>query len=303
MVNLFNLLPTMIRPGDIPLELDLNFYRLVNDDLTELNNEALTAHYHAYGREEGRLASPAAHRRGFTALVDSKADILEIGPFTKPTIRGPKVQYFDVMNRSSLLERALLHNHPTKDCPEIHFVSPIGDLGVVNKNFDIVLSSHCVEHQPDLVNHLRNVERILRPGGRYLLLIPDKRYCFDALLPESSLAEIIEAHRERRRTHTWPKVHEHRALTTHNDSARHWAGDSSDPHAHLRQDREQAARKEYEDSQGNYIDVHAWQFTPESFRSIIKDLQAARLTNLSVERVYHTPHGSNEFGAIIRKSI
>ncbi|MFC6792442.1 class I SAM-dependent methyltransferase [Methylobacterium komagatae] len=302
MANLFKLLSKIIRAGESSPELDLAFYRLVNDDLANFDDKALIAHYERHGRSEGRLANPAAERRGFIALVPEDADVLEIGPFTKPTLRGPRVHYFDVMDRAGLLARAVHHAHPTDDCPEIEFVSPTGDLNVVDRQFDIVLSSHCIEHQPDLVAHLQQVERILRPNGRYMLLIPDKRYCFDALLPESTVDAVLQAHREKRRVHTWASVREHRALTTHNDTARHWAGDSADPRGHLFSEREHAARVEFDESNGNYIDVHAWQFTPSSFRNVVATIRRTKLMNLTVEHVYDTPHGSNEFTAILHKS-
>lgn len=302
MANLYNLLPTMIRPGELPPELDLAFYKLIHDDLAPFDDEGLIKHYNLYGRTEGRLASPAAHRRGFLALVPTDENVLEIGPFTKPMLRGAKVRYFDVMDRAGLLERAAYHSHPTSNCPEIDFVSPTGDLAVVDQQFDIALSSHCIEHQPDLVAHLNQIERILRPGGRYFLLIPDKRYCFDALLPESKIDAVIQAHKEQRSVHTWSSVREHRALTTHNDTARHWVGDSADPNAHLLPDRERIAKLEFDNSQGSYIDVHAWQFTPASFRGIVESLRRAGLSNLAAERVYDTVHNTNEFAAVLVKN-
>ena len=302
MANLYNLLSRIVRADKPPPELDLVYYRLVNEDLAKFDDKDLIAHYKRHGRSEGRLASPAAHRNGFIGLVPENADVLEIGPFTKPSLRGSKVRYFDVMDRVGLLSRAVLHAHPTEGCPEIDFVSPVGDLNVVDRQFDIVFSSHCIEHQPDLVGHLQQIHRILRPGGRYMLLVPDKRYCFDALLPESDIDAVIQAHREKRRVHTWASVRDHRALTTHNDTARHWSGDSADPRSHLFQEREREARAEFDKADGGYIDVHAWQFTPTSFRSIIEFLRRKELVKLVVDRIYDTPHGSNEFTAILRKS-
>ena len=301
MANLFRILPCLINGKDLPPELDLAFYRLVHDDLAAFDDETLTAHFEAYGRAEGRLASPAAHRYGFMALVPADGDVLEIGPFTKPCVRGPRVRYFDVLDQAGLRERAALHGQPTETCPAIDFVSPIGDLSVVEGTYDAVVSSHCIEHQPDLVAHLRAVERLLRPGGRYLMMVPDRRYCFDALLPDSTVADVEEAHAEGRRVHAWRSVMEHRALTTHNDTGRHWAGDSADPGAHLRGDREVAARAEYEAAAGAYIDVHAWQFTPRSFKAVMTALADRGLTRLRCVRSYDTVHGCNEFAAVLAR--
>jgi hypothetical protein len=44
------------------------------------------------------------------------------------------------------------------------------------------------------ITGLQNVSKILKSEfGRYSLVIPDKRYCFDALIPETKITEIIEA--------------------------------------------------------------------------------------------------------------
>src|SRR5205823_10898481 len=106
--------------------------------------------------------------------------------------------------------------------PEIDFV---GALSEVKDHFGLVLSCHSVEHHPDLVRHLKDVENVLDSDGVYALVIPDKRYCFDHFLPESNLAEVIAAHHELRTKHTLQKVIEHRSLTTHNFVDRHWRGD------------------------------------------------------------------------------
>ena len=92
-----------------------------------------------------------------------------------------------------------------------------------------VFSSHCIEHQPDLVRHLQEVANLLEPDGAYFLLIPNKLYCFDHFIAETSVADVMLAHHLGHRVHTLASVIEHRALTTHNDPSRHWLGDHADP--------------------------------------------------------------------------
>jgi SAM-dependent methyltransferase len=301
MANLHRILGRIVEPGNPPPEVDLPFYRTVHDDLSGMDDATLSAHFEAHGRSEGRIASPAAHRDGLLGVVPRDEPLLEIGPFTKPVFRGANVSYFDVLDRRGLVARAREHGMPTENCPDIHFVSPTGDLSIVPPGFGNVFSSHCIEHQPDLAAHLQAVERILRPGGRYFMMVPDKRYCFDHFLPASTLDGVLAAHRERRRVHTFASVHEHIALTTHNDAARHWAGDHEDPRAHLFHERAAKARADFEAAAGGYVDVHAWQFTPQALRAIVDGLAARKLTGLGVERVYDTIHGNVEFAAILQK--
>jgi hypothetical protein len=62
------------------------------------------------------------------------------------------------------------------------------------------------------------------------------------------------------------------------------------------------AVNEYLDSSGDYIDVHAWQFIPSSFRTIMQLLFEMKLTRTLPIRVYDTPFGWNEFYAILKKT-
>jgi hypothetical protein len=150
------------------------------------------------------------------------------------------------------------------------------------------------------VRHLNQVADLLKPNGRYYLLVPDHRYCFDHYLLPSTVAQVLGAHLENRKVHTLSSVVEHRALTTHNDPARHWAGDHGDPKEN-RAGRIASAIQEINDANGAYIDVHAWYFTPQSFRQIITDLSATRHIPFSVQTMFPTRPNSNEFWTILQK--
>lgn len=56
--------------------------------------------------------------------------------------------------------------------------------GVMDETFDYVFSSHCLEHLADPVTALRNWWRILRPGGKLILVLPHRNlYEKKKLLP------------------------------------------------------------------------------------------------------------------------
>ena len=291
------------RSADIqlPPTLDLPIYRARNPDVAAFTDDQLRTHYAAHGIAEGRESNALATRKDFAALIPPKADALEIGPFYSPVLRSRQTRYFDILSQADLIARAKQIGVADPAVPKIDFISGTGDLSGIKLQFDIVLSSHCIEHQPDLIAHLRQVEALLREGGRYFLLIPDKRYCFDHFLPSSTAADILDAHQHAARVHSLRNVINHRAFTTHNDGKRHWAGDHGtylDNHP----DRVRAAVAEYQAHPGGYIDVHAWFFTPDSLCELLATLHALGLTRLTMERVYPTRRHAIEFWMVLRRT-
>jgi SAM-dependent methyltransferase len=283
---------------NFPPEFDPTIYRKRYTDLSHLSDDDLATHFVEHGMNEGRCASAIEGRTDFFSLISASLNALEIGPFNNPSVTGPRVKYFDTLSTVDLKKRAKEIGIDQSNIPEIHWISPDGDLSVVQELFDCCVSSHAIEHQPDLVRHLINVAGLLSPGGRYFLAVPDRRFTFDHFLKDSNIAEVIEAHHEGRQRHTLQSVIEHRALTTHNDPVAHWNGTHGDDE--IDASKIQSAIREFEETDG-YLDVHAWIFTPSSFRIIMMALFQLGLTQLSVERVYPTLRGSNEFYVILRK--
>lgn len=282
-----------------PEEFDAEYYRHNNKDLADFTRDRLWQHYCRHGIHEGRAGSPAARREGFVPFIDTRSPVLEIGPFFAPLLRGDHVFYFDIMDQEGLGARAVSIGR-SEQPPYIHYVSADGDLSVVDRRFGSIISAHCIEHTPDLIRHLQQVSNILLEGGHYFLVVPDKRYCFDHFMPESTIADVLEAHEERRTTHRLASLVEHYALTTHNDPARHWSGDHMIDNYECRiAPRAGAAVQKFRSSIDKYIDVHAWQFTPESFRGLIRVLREMELTSLNPVRIYQTPRNRFEFTAIL----
>jgi hypothetical protein len=287
-----------------PPNLDLNFYRNFYDDLRNFADCDLRAHWEDHGRDEGRLGSLAATRDGFVSILRNVHPALELGPFDRPVLPPAFTKFFDILSTQDLRRRAAeLPDRDPARVPEINYVSSVGDLSIIEKKFSLVFSSHTVEHTPDLINHLKQVEYILEEGGIYAALIPDCRYCFDHYLCPSNIAHILEAHIELRRFHKLSSIIEHRALTTHNNPALHWEGEHGVPDISDSVERINAAIAEWNISNESYIDVHAWQFTPKSFTENISIIKKMGLINLNILRIYDTPRGSNEFCIVLEKTL
>ena len=229
--------------------------------------------------------APVSDRQSFVELIAPSARVLEIGPFAAPMLRGPNISYVDVMSTNDLRARAIQLGLDPEKVPEINWVSSGSDLSVVRDQFNAVVSSHAIEHQPDIIGHLQQIGNLLLSGGRYFLLIPDHRYCFDHFFAPSSAQQMIDAHLEKRTVHPDSAVIAHLAHTTHNDAARHWLGDHGDPDEN-RAERTKMAIDALEASHGAYIDVHAWFFTPETFVNTMTSLSKRKHIPFTVGRMF-----------------
>ena len=252
-------------------------------------------------QQGAQLLAPVNDRQSFVELIPSTARVLEIGPFAAPMLHGPNISYVDVMSTHDLRARAIRLGLDPEKVPEINWVGTGSDLSVVSDKFNVVVSSHAIEHQPDIIGHLQQIGNLLLSGGRYFLLIPDHRYCFDHFFAPSSAQQMIDAHLEKRTVHPDSAVIAHLAHTTHNDAVRHWQGDHGDPDEN-RTERTKLAIDALQASHGSYIDVHAWFFTPETFVHTMTSLSKSKHTPFTVGRMFPTRENALEFWVILRKS-
>jgi SAM-dependent methyltransferase len=282
----------------IPFAFDPTFYTGKYADLSGFSAEVAIDHFSRYGIAEGRQGHPRGSRATFTNYISTFDKVLEIGPFCSPVARGQNVRYLDVLDEIQLRKRAKELGLDEKGCPEhIHYTGEIFD---INETFDAVISSHCIEHQPDLIHHLKGIAKVLRRDGSCLLYVPDKRYCFDHYIPESTVAEVIQAHHERRTSHLLRSVIEHHALNTHNDPGRHWAGDHEVEHGKVLTERIKDAINLYNTSE-KYIDVHAWYFTPRSFIDIMTTLVDCGFTELRPVECHSSLRNELEFFVAMKR--
>lgn len=286
----------VIRRSTVPFAFDANFYTTRYPDLQGIDEDAAAGHLLFTGIAEGRQGHPRGNRPQFIEYVSGFASVLEVGPFCNPAARGENVRYLDVLDEKQLRARAEALGIDASGCPErVHYV---GDILDIDERFDAVVSSHCIEHQPDLIHHLQGVARVLKAGGSFLLCVPDKRYCFDHFIPETTLADIIQAHSERRKIHNLRSVIEHLALTTHNNAHSHWAGDHGEQFPDGQANRVNDAIRTFNESE-SYIDVHSWTFTPTSFFFIMNALYELGFTRLKPVEIHPTLHNELEFFAVL----
>ena len=292
--------PLQLTRQALPREFDVALYRSLYRDLTRFSDEELRDHYERFGRVEGRRSHTLAGRDDFAALLSPGLEVLEIGPLLTPMVSGPHVRYFELFDKPQLIALANARGISPHRIPDIHYVSATADLSIVNDRFDAVLTSHVVEHQPDFLGHLASIRRLLRPGGLYFALIPDKRYCFDHFMPPSSVADFLEAHLAQRTRHTLRSQLNYAAFRTHNDVVRHWASDHGAQAPAASEIATTIAQHVRAEASGEYQDVHAWYFEPELFGPAINLLYELGYSEFRPLRLYPTLLNCNEFWVVLQ---
>jgi SAM-dependent methyltransferase len=251
-------------------------------------------------REESRL-----HREVISPQLGLAGLTLEIGPYFHPVVKGPNARYFDVFDTEELKKRADEDPNPivmSDTVPVMHYWDPHGDISIIPETFVEIFSSHCLEHQPDLVSHFEKVYDLLKPGGRYIAFVPDKRFCFDHFGPYSSVGDVLQAFAEKRTRHTLASLVNLIAGGTHNFPGRHWAGDHAEPdYISGYPDRVTAALEVFKSANGGYIDCHAWRFKPDSLAEICDVLYRLGRMRLRVVEIGDTRENTQEFTVIFVK--
>lgn len=135
-----------------------------------------------------------------TWIPEGAAEALEIGPSVAPMLQSNdslRVRYMESASTEEIRERAVLHGKDPNRVPDISFVydpeKTLQDV-VGEGSLDLVASSHMIEHTRDLLGHLKEVQKSLKPGGRYLLIVPDKQLCSDICRPAATLGDVMACH-------------------------------------------------------------------------------------------------------------
>lgn len=209
---------------------------------------------------------------------------VEIGPSHNPLApkkEGYKVHIIDHMSREGLVAKYKDHKVNLKNIEDVDFVwkgESYAELIGKRQFYDWIIASHVIEHTPDFIGFLKDCDSLLKDDGVLSLVVPDKRFCFDRFRPITGIARVIDSHLQKNVIHT-PGVAAEYFLNVvskggHIAWDRHHRADYKFVHTidHARDAIDQIRTK------GSYYDVHAWCFTPHSFRLLIHDLRDLGLT-------------------------
>lgn len=279
-------------------------------------------HYIKSGRELGLQCTRGQDLRKIfeTEILPSfSRPVLEIGPFIDPFLRGDNIMYFDVAPWSGLVKKATELDFIVSPNPvEITYVDGNGDLSSIaasnGEAHDLIVSSHVINMQNDMVRHLQSVSDLLTSGGYYVLFVPDKRFRIHRLVEETTIAEVLDDYYNERQTLTLRSVVESAVLqapTTDSYSSRR--GQSSSTARHLKSSDDPKLLESIRNALDTYqqlaldaspinYDIPQYHFTPQTLALMLDTLFIMKLTDLRVHQLYETQSGANEFSIVLTKS-
>ena len=239
-------------------------------------------------------------------FVDRLARGVEIGPSHSPIAPkrlGFRVTTIDTLSKEGLLEKYKNHDVKLENIEDVDFIwrgesypSLIGE----QKAFGWILASHVIEHMPDVIAFLKDCEELLSDTGVLSLAVPDKRFCFDYFRPISGIARILDSHHARAITHTPGSIVEFMLNAVSKGGQIAWSSSQIGDFKFLCDLPSVRAHFDQALNAPVNLDVHAWCFTPASFRLLIHDLNLLGLTTL--QPIQFFPTEGHEFFVALQKT-
>jgi SAM-dependent methyltransferase len=229
---------------------------------------------------------------------------LEVGPSHNPLVTksdGYNVKILDHTNRDGLVEKYSALNIDTSKIEEVDYVwsgkESMFEMIGKKQSFDYIVASHVIEHTTDVLGFLSDCQNLLKPKGKLILAVPDKRYCFDHFRGVTTIADAIDAYDQKRLSHTRGRTWDFLLNSVSMGGQSAWGvNDGGEFKLNYALDY---CKKLINDSnmKGEYLDIHNWLFTPESLELLIYDLRSIGLIKLEVSE--QMPTSGFEFFATL----
>ena len=232
----------------------------------------------------------------------------EIGPSHSPIAPrklGYNTKIVDVIDTESLKRKYEQLSVDTSLIESVDYVwkgEPLNELIDNSLKFEYIVASHVIEHIPNPIAFFRQCEKILSDNGILILVIPDKRRCFDFLRPLSTTGQFVQAYLENATTHSIQAIYDFHAGYVTSSDLHSWSSDEQ-KHDDLRLlNNELAAYQACKESikKKQYVDVHGWVFSPSSFLLIYRELRSLCLINIQLQTF--SVSSGHEFYAVLKKT-
>lgn len=245
------------------------------------------------------------------AFVESHVDvsstkILEIGAMDTPLYRPHEadIRFLDWYSTSEL--ESFLEGNPRRKADQVVDV----DFAIKKKRFstdvpekfDLVIASHVIEHIPDVVAWIQEIENVLTPSGRVFLAVPDRRYTFDIVRQETDAVDLIRCYDEDLEIASYYQILRDLYYYRPVRGEDAWS-DPSQLDGKVKEKRfplsvaMEKARRLAE----SYNSVHCHVFSFPSFSPLWADLLEAEMFKLRLMEIADVPERANEFHVLFGK--
>lgn len=244
-----------------------------------------------------RPTTPAGVREAIGSALHG--DVLEIGPGHQPfpTPTGTRVTFADrPLEGGRDANFPELVGHPHGPDADVELDLDVDGLrAFADGSFDAVIASHMIEHVANPIGALCEMHRVLRPGGRLVLLVPDRAHTFDAGRAPTPLGHLVDEHRRGVTVVDDDHIREfcaaiHAGPVIHPPEVRDW----HDP------DRLDAERMALHRRRS--IHVHCW--NPEEFAALVVGLAALDIAGWELVDLYvrdDLDDDGDEFGLVLAR--
>jgi SAM-dependent methyltransferase len=124
--------------------------------------------------------------------------VLEVGPGSSPFPVAPSTQVTYIDRRVEGGRDANwpeLKGQPHGPDPHLDLNIDVDRLDPIQDvSFDAVIASHVIEHLANPLRALQEFHRVLRPGGRLVLIVPDRSLTFDRMRQPTTLQHLLDEH-------------------------------------------------------------------------------------------------------------
>ncbi len=257
----------------------------------------------AHDAEQDRAIG--AFRPYLQGRVPRDRPAIEVGPSFSPLIPkrlGFQTRVVDHADQATLVAKYRGQVPDVDVIEEVDVIwhgEPLTDLLPAGDHAAIV-ASHVIEHAPDFLGFLKQLSALLAADGQILMIVPDRRFCFDAFHPLSDVAKVLADYRLERSRHSFESFY--RVSSQIRGGGELGWGQGAVPTVDYISGTPPnwlTTVEEMTDAP-HYIDNHENYFTPSSFALLIEETRYLGLLDLSIGTITRTR--GPEFLVILEKA-
>lgn len=262
---------------------------------------------------ERRLPTVIVRRRNLIKdfiSIKPSTKVLEVGALDIPTYTKHEccIKYLDYYDDAEF-ENFLNERRIKKESQNIvnidYCVKSKRFSKEINDRFNLVIANHVIEHVPDVITWINEIDKILSPGGMVFLAIPDRRFTLDYLRRDSNIVDFmksLDADLVKPDLYQILDFLYFKRNITPKDIIDGSVDQKLVEKSYSIQNALKRAQSILDNDKSVHANVHCNVFSFTSFAKLWGDLLANNLVSLKIFKAVDVWEGSNEFHILLSKS-